>query len=1819
MVCLIRSKYKNELAEYKRILGSEEAAYYALAANNGYTLDLDPQGNPSKLYESLLFEEGGDKNAAITRKLFAYLPQFTESHDNWIENGKEEPSIVDLNNGEYSSDFSSISKILNNNAIIKPLQAAERNNEVLLKEYIIRNYIDDSRNAFVQQQVEKYITRRINPSSADVYLYRLSSQIDWDEIKVNEIIGEQQEKLAKAYGLKKHKRNDGSFIYISDDSSSESKLKVMFVNSISGKDWTDEQGVVHRGLFIEGTLQNEAAWNAILLSIQDGDATTFTHEMAHFYIRTFWDSEPVQSALALMNKSSSKEAEEALVEYLTSNVFTEEKSKFWRGINKILRILGLPIKRNKNIKNNVLDTLVAAFAINEDLSDRKAETIFFERYMAPMAQIATEPLDDKSIESKTFTKIKDGLESRQKSEKSRGKANNKDLLNVEYFLQRIKRRNKSNQDDVLNTVTDFLLLASQDIERYIRFLKQIKENGQDGIENLDVADFMHLKSDIIGYYDIMLEKVVGNFLKSENITAEQANEISQQTELLISSLPTLKRNFDIILEKYVNHQIDLYSEELVVVGDKDRFKANMKLWAKNQINNGNLAPFENTLGPAVVSQSPIVRLVEYIVTAQNRATYTQSLERGHDLVDKYKKCLSLSEKISTVNFMKKICELDDDGNPTGYFARKYNYGKVYKKREEIKQSLIKKYGIKVKEVEKESNQSIVANQQYIDESGELEFENKDQYIKYMTDFYNQMDKIANFRYKKEYYIERAKRVSSETLDILHSIQRQINSIVSSAYDEDLGMIVISNLTSEQLNKLEDLQKEKENLANPYIIDYNDDGSIRSFVQKEGDALKMALELMDWNRYKAEHLKYKPNYEKFEISRNKIIEKYGKDSIQLKRFDYKYKVKRISPKFYEMLDDQQSSDELRELYQRRSIIRNSILQKRGYYQPNLKLLNKQAFEELKRIDNQIASLTQSKKSNFKDVATKEWVNEYDNSGKMTSELAYNYFIQLEKTQRTSAGIPVDAESDYTYVNALGEVSPLSIFKYTKPRNLNFIEETLGGIFLEVDPSSDLINPNFDQNINEEVQPKNTKEFINKQWQEIQDDPKLKAFYDLILQTMREAYSMLPNMDANKMQYVMPQMRDRDAKLLFRNKHLLNNIGASIADVFSITETNTNYNEEFSKRPDGSSVETIPIRWIARLEDPSIISTDILKSTIMFYEMALNYKNKVDINPLLQAILFQTQGGFEAKTPGVDTSKQAQRIQNYLQIYVYGRTKVSSFNSSEKMGPKEQAASRITEVALAKAHAKLMNHNWRAILKNFIDSFLTETGEIFAGKYITVKDALWANKEMGKEIFSAFGSFGRANTKSKIAALMHLNGVSGSISEIFSQHNETWLRRVISKHFSMGEYTLVDYTFKGHLTAAVYHSIRLVKNPNTNKLEFMNKDQAMYQYQLHGDGIKEGLKQWKKAETTLFDVYDIDDKGNAVVNKDYEKYVYPYIDSIGKKSNRIVNQVAGVIRERSSVINGILDESGKASLSQSVLGSMALQMRGWMISQMWDNLKIGHDFAEYDDNGDDKYKIINEDPELQGQYNFETGRIETGQWRGLKTASLHAVQDLLIRLLPAYKHLRHIENSRNLTMNERYKLRRLTTMCATFIIISGCTYITSSLAAKYPENWFLNLLAAVNISAISERASQIPIFAWMSILDIVNSIFISKSLIDDADKFVDLLSDILEASGVYNIIGYTPDKHFNDTIKSGAYKGIPRWQRDVFKATSYTEFNVDNIFRSVSKSGNQASVNYYMQKVAPTKQAVGAANAFMPALLNFAGYQFDEPPKKKSKKKQKYHSF
>jgi len=77
-------------------------------------------------------------------------------------------------------------------------------------------------------------------------------------------------------------------------------------------------------------------------------------------------------------------------------------------------------------------------------------------------------------------------------------------------------------------------------------------------------------------------------------------------------------------------------------------------------------------------------------------------------------------------------------------------------------------------------------------------------------------------------------------------------------------------------------------------------------------------------------------------------------------------------------------------------------------------------------------------------------------------------------------------------------------------------------------------------------------------------------------------------------------------------LLHSIGYTITSwangKYLEQDPNVDTNADISRRPDGSAVNNIPIRYVKRLNNPAYISTDVIGSVMLFYEMAMNYKNK-----------------------------------------------------------------------------------------------------------------------------------------------------------------------------------------------------------------------------------------------------------------------------------------------------------------------------------------------------------------------------------------------------------------------------------------------------------------------------------------------------------------------------------------------------------------------------------------------------------------------------------
>lgn len=1660
-------------------------------------------------------------------------------------------------------------------------QGSQSQEDLLEHFYPIGYTMSENRDIFIQDYLQH--VQEIAPlGPLGKYIHSNSARETWDKNKHKEVVAEARKKLADAFGLREYlDQKTGRIIYTTEDTSADAQLRVEFVNSI---------GEHRKGRYTDRDIL-DSQMSLIEIAVLDGDPTTFVHELAHHYIRTFWKSEPVQQALkecGIVGKDKSVDVEERLVDALVSRLYGEKElkeskknlwNKFWDGLKKVIdRVVGQPLRKSDTIKQSVIDTLAAHFAINKDLSDLQAEQEFFIKELVPVYQSGaiTPNEEDKSL----LTTLANIISNRIKSAEHASNYTPQQISSMRIQRNDILRRSPDNEQDIYDVVENLIAQCNKDLSDLAIVLANARTNG---IQNLDIKSMMQLKIDVLGYYqNVFSERLLSDrFTNSKLPGLQQGTFLRQQFDDAIQRLSRFQREFDSILANYIDHTIDVYADYLMDFGDPEVFKQNMKYWARNQIQNGGLSMLEKYLGSAITSRSPIIRLMDYMVREAKGVIQRDALTKAHQLQEVWSKLRPAGSDLFTLkNYMKNFIELDEDGQPTGNFIREYNYGLVQRDINNAKVKIANKLGITLDDNLNPSKTDPKYNQ-FADE---------------LDDWYEKNPHIIR-RYKPAYYKARRRYLSQDTIEYRNDLQSKIDNYIQKMTDPVTGVQLPSRLTANEQNEYRQLLEEKQNLSSFYIIQKDSTGKIIRFDKKQPgtDEYRMAQELSEWNNYLKGFIKYKSNYQRYNDDLQKLINAYGANSIEVASFKNEFTATRISQHFYDLVGQSASNPRLQDLYSRRASIINSVKGKSGYYMPNLSLLNDEAWTELKLIDEKIASLQQgvtgSVNQAFVDNARKDWVKHFEN-GSYTNENEINF---LENEARRNSQVNPNALQQfydkYYYTNAKGKQVPLSAFTMT------VVNQTANGVplveynapigrYMDLDDNSLLVDDRFDTTDRNYVQPWKDKssKYYNKNWSKIESDQKMKDAYDLLISTMREAISLIPGLNQDLI-YQLPQMRDSNIRRWARHGtgRLLGNIALKIGTLgitdyeslrdIDINETNTQYNEEFAKRPDGTYVTNIPLRWISKLNDPRDVSTDIFSTVAIFYEMAKNYNELQKIEPVMDAFLFNMKGGFAAGNSAQQTD-QTERLENYIDMYIHGRMR-KGFATNAKMSKQELRMAKLADSLMERTHSKLMGHNWRTVLKNAIDSGWNLTKEIFGGKYFTVKDAFRADRLMASEcIKGTFGNLGRGNTKSFIGALMQYNSVEGSIKESFEGQRNSWIRRVLSKHLNMGEYTLVDYTFKGKITAMVYSNHRLLVNPNTGLEEFMNQEQAIYQYVKAGKSEKEAVHDWSNANTTLLDAYELSKRGNIVLKKNYEDIVRPYVQSLGRRSNKLETRISTIIKERSAVINGVLDSMDKSSVSQNYLGAMAIQMRGWMISQSLDNFKSGNDFGDYYSKlGGSKsetvaYNDIEDLKELRGQANLSTGYLENGAQRGLFKAYKNAVANIL--------HLNRILNSAPLTRQQRYQIRMMNVSLISFAATIALGILFGKMVEDDDDDNLRVFSYAVNTGALQETTSRLPYGVGISALELLRSLGAVTAMYNDMGSIFDLAGDGVDYMQYQ--LGWSADTASNDEITRGAYQGLQKWQKDFLKASSVLtpDLSANNIYKNLSSDANMASARWYNQQ-------------------------------------------
>lgn len=221
---------------------------------------------------------------------------------------------------------------------------------------------------FISTKLKAYIRKNIKLSKEKLKSFINYAKLEFNNQQQQKNINHTRQTLIEAFGLTESVDENGNRILVSKKTEDgKYDVVVEFVSHLY-----DEDGE-HQGWY-DYNAKSLIAHHVIKIAMDDEDPSTLDHELAHHYVKLFWNSPLIQNALGAVYKKgmTNDEVEEALVQQITVKtqiLFSQDVeqksfvSKFWSQLNKMLAD-GFNIK-TKRYKEDILNSITNSFMINE--------------------------------------------------------------------------------------------------------------------------------------------------------------------------------------------------------------------------------------------------------------------------------------------------------------------------------------------------------------------------------------------------------------------------------------------------------------------------------------------------------------------------------------------------------------------------------------------------------------------------------------------------------------------------------------------------------------------------------------------------------------------------------------------------------------------------------------------------------------------------------------------------------------------------------------------------------------------------------------------------------------------------------------------------------------------------------------------------------------------------------------------------------------------------------------------------------------------------------------------------------------------------------------------------------------------------------------------------------------------------------------------------------------------------------------------------------------------------------------------------------------
>ena len=650
----------------------------------------------------------------------------------------------------------------------------------------------------------------------------------------------------------------------------------------------------------------------------------------------------------------------------------------------------------------------------------------------------------------------------------------------------------------------------------------------------------------------------------------------------------------------------------------------------------------------------------------------------------------------------------------------------------------------------------------------------------------------------------------------------------------------------------------------------------------------------------------------------------------------------------------------------------------------------------------------------------------------------------------------------------------------------------------------------------------------------------------------------------------------------NQEDYSQIGSTLALDESDSEGNVTVNNTpiRGKYPDGRSFHILPQYYTRKMEDPSQISSDLVRILSNYYKMSSYYKEKVAIKDDCETIVdFIEQRNLKAsrtffkKDSEDDKSRLFKAAEKFLEMNLYDMRRSSHVF---KLGPIEIQWSKTVSLWKTWTTRRNLGMNPKVALTGFLTSMGVHILNSITGQHYGKEGAIAFIESIRRCFQSVSGAryIGNPLSNDDMMVMAEVFDIAGQAERKWEGTHRNRFIQAAYKNSVFGFLSTADFISKSIIMTAILMNHHYVENPDGKGGRFMSREDVRNSRHLYNskEEFQKAMKAWKKGKN-LYSLLKADNHRLTIDSK-YRAAFEEQFDVIKDR-----------VQKTAEYADGMATDLQRAAITQSIVGALVLIHKQYLpliVQRYFGKRVYDYDTHQYK-NG--VFRTLFEFVGQIMQNNLIAGigaGIFTGSaFGGVIGGTAGALAAIGMRAYGSYQH-KHGKESKSLKQiwNEefndfsskkstamsyanRYSMRDVvSTVVGYRLFVQPLVALVCSIADDDDDDkWWLQLLA------YSLRAFEWEYYTAFRTDDMLNNFkspSAATSVLDAAEavgydmatKAPKMIVNTVSPQG--NFL-FDPSQSWDDfenifggqedVIEKGAYEGWTPWERDIVKSTAF----------------------------------------------------------------------